>query len=116
MMKSSYTMPFAGSDLDECEHKRGQEELEAYLNADSACAQSLRQKASKICALLRRNFRRLNLLLRAARNHCWNGMQATLIAQNAAPSLFRSEVAHRVNARVAAQIIFRASTLLQLCL
>ncbi len=38
MMKSSFTMPFAGSDLDECEHKRGQAELEAFLNDDSACA------------------------------------------------------------------------------
>lgn len=37
-MKSSYTMPFAGSDLDECEHKRDQEHLEGYLNSDNACA------------------------------------------------------------------------------
>lgn len=38
MMKSSYTMPFAGSDLEECEHKRDQEHLEGYLNSDNACA------------------------------------------------------------------------------
>lgn len=38
MIKSSYTMPFAGSDLDECEHKRDQEHLEEYLNAEAACA------------------------------------------------------------------------------
>jgi len=31
-------MPFAGSDLDECEHKRDQEQLEGYLNSDAACA------------------------------------------------------------------------------
>ena len=37
-MKSSYTMPFAGSDLEECEHKRDQEHLEGYLNSDNACA------------------------------------------------------------------------------
>lgn len=38
MIKSSYTMPFSGSDLDECEHKRDQDHLEGYLNSDNACA------------------------------------------------------------------------------
>ena len=43
MMKSSFTMPFAGSDLDECEHKRDQADLDGYLNSDSACAIMLDQ-------------------------------------------------------------------------
>lgn len=37
-MPNPYIMPFAGSEIDECEHKRSQAELEAFLNSPNSRA------------------------------------------------------------------------------
>jgi len=81
-------MPFGGGNVEGCEHERNPEQLQAFINDPEA---------------------------KARPSPSWIGMPITAFAQNAAQDRVAIEVEPRADVIAAAQIIFRASILSQLC-